>query len=546
LHSALVGDVRVHLLLLFGATGLLLLLACVNLAMLLITRFAARGKEIALRVALGSGQRRLFAQFLAENAVLAALGVAVSLVAAYALVSGLVAWIPFDLPTSTPIRVDGGVLLFALATAGATALLLAFVPLAVARQLNVQDALRSTGRTAGQRAVRGRARNVLVVAEVALSTMLLVAASLLIHSLYQFAQERLGFDPRGIMTFVTPLDRHPAAPDRLVFMRETTARLQRVPGVRNVAVANVLPLAGWRNLPTEHFGHPDQSLGGMEIRAVSPNYFDVLGVALTGGREFAATDVEGAQPVAMINETLSRLWWPRGGALGDQVLVGAYHGQRFGNDPARAIVGVVTDAKDRMLTKAPAPTVFVPIEQALGSGSSIAWIVKGSMLSGAGASLRAAVAELDPSQRVLGLRTMDDIVSATTATPRFDALLFGMLAAVGVVLAGVGLYGLLSFVVAGRRQEIGTRVALGAARGQVFVMFLRHGVALTAVGLTLGFGCSFLLTRSLAGLLYDVNVNDPVSFAAVGSLFFVIGGAASSLPARRAATVDPIDALRAE
>ena len=545
MQAALVGNVRVHLLLLFGATGMLLLLACVNLAMLLMTRFAARAKEIALRMALGSGQRRLFAQFLVENLTLAALGAGASLATAYALMSGLVAWIPFDLPAAVPIGVDGGVLLFAVVVAVAVALLLTLVPLAVARRLNVQHALRSTTRTAGQDDVRGRVRNALIVTEVALSTMLLIGAGLLGHSLYQLGQERLGFNPHGLTTFVTPLDRHPAGPDRAGFIAAVTERLQQIPGVRDVAAANVLPLAGWSNLPTERAGHPEQGIGGMEIRAVTPSYFKMLGLALRRGRTFTAADASGTAPVAMINETLARMWWPGGGPIGDRVVVGRFRGRRFGDDAPRQVVGIIADAKDRGLTHTPSPTVFVPMEQNVGFDSSVTWMIKADRSPGL-ASLRAAVSAVDPGQRVLQLRTMDEIVAATTATSRFDALLFALLAAAGVVLAAVGLYGVLSFVVARRRQEIGIRVALGAARGQVFGMFLRQGMALTSVGLLLGIGGALLLTRWLSNLLYEVKDHDPASFMAVAALFLVIGGAASSLPARRAATVDPVETLRAD
>jgi putative ABC transport system permease protein len=545
LHSMLVGDVRVHLLLLFGATGLLLLLACVNLAMLLITRFAAREREIAVRVALGSGQRRLFTQFLVENLVLAGLGGVAGIATAYALVSGLITWIPFNLPAATPICVDAGVLAFAVAVAVGTAAALTLVPLAVARRLNVQRALRSTNRTAGQGGVRGRTRNVLVIAEVALSTTLLVGAGLFMHSLYQLSLQRLGFDPDGLITFVTPLDRQqPSGVERVNVIRAITHQLERIPGVTEVGATNVLPLAGWRNMPTEHAGHPDHSIGGMEIRTVTPNYFQMLGIAVNEGRSFTSSETRG---VAMINETLARRWWPRGGAIGDRVIVGLFGGRRFVDDVPREVVGIVADAKDRALTGGPSPTVFVPLEQPIEFGSAVAWIVRGEAPSARLAtSLRSAVTEAVPGQRVLKVQRLGDIVSSTTATSRFDVALFGTLATVGLVLAAVGLYGLLSFVVAGRRQEIGTRVALGAEPAQVYWLFFRQGIALTGIGLAAGLAGSLLLTRWLTGLLYEVKTNDPATFLVVAFLFLMIGGAASSLPARRAAAADPAAVLRAD
>jgi putative ABC transport system permease protein len=223
-----------------------------------------------------------------------------------------------------------------------------------------------------------------------------------------------------------------------------------------------------------------------------------------------------------------------------------FKGRRFADDMPREVIGIVADAKDRALTVAPSPTVFVPLRQAATFDVSITWIVKGDGLSGFAANVRTAVAEIDPGQRILRFRTMEDIVSATTATPRFDTMLFGVLAIVGVALAALGLYGVLSFAVARRKQEIGTRVALGADRGQVFGMFLREGVTLTAIGLAVGLGGSLVLSRWIAALLYEVKGDDLTSFMAVAALFLIVGGAASSLPARRAARLDPMDALRSE
>jgi len=547
-HDWLVGDVRLNLLLLFGATGLLLLISCANLATLLMTRFAGRGKEIALRVALGSSRRRLVAQFLTENLIIAALGAGAGVFAAYALLRGLVAWIPFNLPAATPVRLDGAVLAFALTVATATAVVFTLVPLLMTRRLNVQEALKTAGRSAGPHNVRVRTRNALVVGEVALSTTLLIAAGLLIQSLYQIQQERLGFTPQGLITFVTPWDRDRVrtAADRSSLAREMHERLQSIPGVRGVAAVNMLPLAGQSNLPTQRESHPEHTIGGMEIRVVTPNYFEMMGIPVHRGRSFRRDDTAGSLPIAVVNETVARSWWQASDAIGDRLVIGLFKGKRLVDDAPREVVGIVGDTKAATLKDPPRPTVFIPMEQALSEASSISWIVRADHSAGLAAQLRAAIAEVNPGQRVLQLRTMDEIVGSTTATSRFNASLFAIFAGVALILAVVGVYGVLSFMVAQRRQEIGTRMALGAGRADVLSLFLMQGATLTTVGLGLGLAAALLLTRWLSTLLYGVRPNDPTSFAAVAVLLLFVGLAASYLPARRAARVDPMAALRSE
>ncbi len=547
-HDWLVGDVRMNLLLLFGATGVLLLISCGNLAMLLITRFAARGKEIALRVALGVSRRRLLAQFLVENLVLAVLGAGASVLAAYGLLGGLVAWMPFNLPAATPVRLDGAVLAFALGVALATAVIFTLVPLFLTRRLNVQEALASAGRAPGADSVRARTRNLLVVGEVALSTTLLIAAGLLIQSLYRTQREPLGFTPHGLVTFATPIDRNrlPAASDRVRFARDLRDRLERLPGVLGVAATNVLPLAGRSNLPAQREGHPEQSIGGMEIRLVTPNYFEMLGIPIRRGRAFTLDDVATSPPVAVVNDTVARTWWQGGDAIGDRLIIGLYQGRRLTNDSPREVVGIAGDTKTTTLKDPPRPTVFVPMEQVSMDASSLTWIVKTDGPAGLAADVRAAVAGIDPGQRVLQLRTLDEIVESTTATSRFNASLFAIFASVALVLTVVGLYGVLSFLVAQRRQEIGTRMALGASRENVIGLFLRQGMTLTALGLGLGLMAALVLTRGLSTLLYGVRPDDPASFAGVAILLLAVGLAASYLPARRAAGIDPMAALRSE
>jgi putative ABC transport system permease protein len=543
----LVGDVRLNLLLLFGASGLLLLIACGNLAMLLLARFASRAREIAVRMALGSARRRLLAQFLTENLVIAALGAAAGVLTAFALVSGFVAWIPFNLPASAPIAVDRAVLAFTVATALATAVLFTLVPFLSSGRMNVPDALRSEGRHPGSGTVHARLRNTLIVGEVALSTTLLVAAGLLIQTLHQTTRQELGFVPDRVLTFETPFapERARNAADRLLFTRTLLERLNQTPGVTGAAATNMLPLTRWSNLPTQRDGHPDQSIGGMEVRAVSPDYFAVMGIPLRRGRSISASDDATGAPVVVINDTVARSWWPEGNALGDRLTIGRYQGKKLLEDVSREVIGVARDTRTASLQAAERPTVFVPVTSPFGA-SSLAWVVKIDAQASLAENIRAAVASVDPAQRITRLRMMDEIVASASATPRFNASLFAIFAGVALLLAVVGLYGVLSFLVAQRRHEIGTRLALGASRGAVLRGFVRQGLSLTAVGLTLGLGTAMVVSRWLSALLFGVQPNDPINLAGVATLMLLVGLAASYLPARRAASTDPMVALRSE
>jgi predicted permease len=389
---------------------------------------------------------------------------------------------------------------------------------------------------------------VLVVAEVALSTTLLIAAGLLIRSLYQLQQERLGFAPEKLITFSTPFDRDrfrsPA--ERLTFTQEMLMHLERIPGVHNVAATNVLPLTGQYNLPTQRQGHPDRSIGAMEVRVVTPNYFDVMRVPLRRGRSFNPNDVATSIPVAVINDAVARTWWPGGDPLGDQLAIGVFQGKTFFADGPREIVGIVGDSKTVTLNDPPRPTVFIPMAQGADTPASLSWIVKADSSPALAERVRASISDVDPRQRVLPLRTMDEVVASATGTSRFNASLFAILASVALVLTVVGLYGVLSFLVAQRRQEIGIRMALGAGRVDILGLFMTQGITLTIGGLGLGLMAALLLTRWLSAFLYGVGPNDPASFVGVAILLLFVGLGACYLPARRATHVDPLIALRAE
>jgi predicted permease len=548
LQDSIVGDVRLKLLLLFGVVAAMLLIACLNLAGLLLARLAARQREVAVRLALGSGAARLVAQFAVENALLIAAGCAAGVVLARWLLQGLVALVPFALPSSQPIRLDWQTLAFAIGLAALMALTFSLAPLFTARRIAVYEALKAGRGSSGAGPARLATRGILVVSEVALSAVLLVSAVLLMQSLYRLNSEPLGFSPRGVLAFSTPRERYRNPAAQRAFQEQLLTRLAGLPGISAAGVVDHLPLTGHANLPTALVGHPDLDIGGMEIRTVSPGFFTALRIPLLRGRAIQASDTAGSAPVIVVNEAVARRWWPQGNALDGLVNVGRFHGRDFtdGAEAPRQVVGVVADVKTEFLNAPARPTVYLPIAQTPWMDGGVSWVVRADRLDGLGDRLRAVVAEIDGRQRVTGMREMPDIVSATTRDSRFDAWLFGLFAALALALAALGIYGLLAFSVARRTNEFGIRMALGANRGSVLRIVLRQGVMFIGIGLALGFAAAYAATRFLASLLYGVKPHDPVSFAAVALVLFAAGLAASYLPARRATRVDPMTALRYE
>ena len=554
-QTALVGDLRPSLLMLFGAVGLLLLIACANVASLIMARANARQREISIRLALGAERWRLLQQFLAESLLIAVMGGAAGLVSAVWALRVLVSSIPWDLPPTTHIGLDGPVLAFTSLVALGTSLAFGFTSYWQTSRLDPHAALKEGSTQGGRGTGRSRGRSALVIGEVALSLMLLVGAGLLIESLYRLHQQRLGFDPQHVYTMNTPFA--PAARATAnqvwIFEQQVLERLKAVPGVTSAAVVSLPPLTCCGNLPTQHEGHPEHghSIGGMEYRAISPEYFQTMHIPILQGRNFQETDTASSTPVVIIGATVANAWWKGKKPVGDRLVVGEYEGRQFPEvlEPPREVVGVVGDVKNISLDESEPTTIYVPASQLFRPPNSTAWVVRagraGSNLA-LGEQLRQAVTAVNPDQRVLGLQSMSDVVARAVAHPTFDVLLMGIFAALALVLTSVGIYGVLSFHLARRTQEIGIRIALGAKRGNVLLMVVAQGAFLAAVGIGIGLAGALALSRFLSSLLYGVTPTDPPTFIAVSLILAAVALLASYIPARRATKVDPMVALRYE
>jgi len=547
----LLGDLRPSLLMLFGAVAFLLLIACANVASLIMARASARERETSIRLALGAGRWQLLRQFLVESLVIALLGGAAGLVAADWALKALATAIPWDLPSASPIVLDVRVLAFTFLAAAATSVVFGAASYWQTSRMDPHSTLKEGSAQTGRSGARHRARRVLVTAEVALSLMLLVGAGLLIDSLYYLREQRLGFDPSNVYTMTTPFEQRAriAPAQRWAFEQQVLARLRAVPGVLSAAVISKLPLTGPNNIPAEHEGHPRHSIGGMEYRAVSPAYFGAMRIPILRGRGFEETETAASTPVVIVSETVARTWWGSRNPVGDRVVVGEYEDRQFPDalEPPREVVGVVADVKNLAVDEEQPTTLYVPASQLFKPMfGSTSWVVRTRGRMEVGRAMREAVTAVNPDQRVIDVRPMAGIVAQSVARPSFNALLMGIFAGLALVLSLVGIYGLLTFHVTRRTQEIGIRMALGAERRSVLLMVVREGALLGGAGILLGLAGALALSRFLAGLLSGVRPTDPAVYAGVSAALFIVALLASYLPARRATKVDPLAALRYE
>jgi putative ABC transport system permease protein len=557
LQQEIVGDLRRPLWVLLAAVLFVLLIACANVANLLLARSEARQKEIALRAALGAGRGRIIRQLLAESLLLAITGGSMGLLLASLGLRLLPALGSENIPRLQEVTLDARVLGFTLLTSLLTSVVFGLVPAYQAVKFDLQTALKEGGRAAASARGRSRLRATLVVAEVALSLVLLVGAGLLIKSFWRLRQVDTGFSAEQVLTLrlfppasAYPDDQHVAA-----FYEELLQRVRSLPGVTDAAVVDALPLgdrSGGTVLEVEGRTVELSALNSAGWRVVSPDYFRTLGVRLLRGRFLEDADQGQARLVAVINETLARAHWPDEEPLGRRIrLLNRPPGQA--TTAFLTVVGVVADVKSDGLTEAARQEVYVPLRQreaaidgmGLERQMSLAVRSSGEPLELAKV-IRQEVAAIDPNVPVASVRTMEQILATVTVQPRFNMILLGIFAAVALVMASVGIYGVLSYSVTQRTHEIGIRLALGARQGNVLKMVVSQGMVLALTGMGIGVASAFALTRLMSGLLYGVSATDPVTFVAIALLLAGVALLACYLPARRASRVDPMIALRYE
>lgn len=537
---------------LLSAVGMLLLIGCANLANLTLARGTSREREVAVRAALGAGRSRLIRQFLAENVVLATLGGIVGVVVGYALMVWLKFMLPpFFLPPSVNAEMDVRVLGFTFVLSVCTGIVFGLAPALQATKPDLTSAMKEGGRGAASDAGRRRLRGALVVVEVALSFMLLVGAGLLVRSFFQMMNVELGFDATNVLTMRLPISSTRFDnPERLTaYVRTVTARVNAVPGVAGVAATDALPLQGFSNgMPFQIAGREETgraTRAGSGFKMVQPDYFRVLGIRLTKGRLLTDRDVKGSLPVAVINQAMASRFFANQDPIGQRLLIqDIIPGKpQLGPEIPWEIVGVIADERTSSLDGTVRPGVYVSMEQS--PTTYVSMVVRSRVEPETlQRAIGQAVHEVDKDQPVTDVRTIEQIKSESAAQNRLRTMLLAIFAMLAVLLSAIGIYGIISYTVVQRTHELGIRAALGANAGALLRLVLGHGMTLALAGLVLGFGGSLALTRLLSALLFGVGARDPVTMVGAAGLLSVVAFLACYIPARRAARLDPLVALR--
>jgi putative ABC transport system permease protein len=546
--EALVGDIRPTLLILLGAVACVLLIACANVANLLLARAMTRHKEIAIRSALGASRLRVIRQLLTESVLLSLAGGGLGLVLAVWWSDLLVTLGKDDIPRALQVGLDWRVLGFTLIVSVATGVLFGLAPALQTSRTELTESLKEGGRGSGDGARRNRVRGVLVVSELAIAVVLLVGAGLLIQSLWRLRQVDPGFKPGNVLTFNVALpDIKYNSGKQVQFFQDLKARMNSLPGVQSAAFVEPLPLGGDHfSLSFETEGRPvakgDQP--SADFFLVSPGYFQTMGIPQIKGRDFNDRDQHKAQQVIIVSEAFAKQFFPGEDPIGKHIKPGI---STFEDEKAQMceIVGVVGDVKNLSLGAEPKPAFYEPHAQVPFSQMTVVLRTSTdphSLITG----VTKEVGSMDKELPVFGAKTMDEYLSASVAAPRFNTTLLTIFAAVALVLTIVGLYGVMSYSVAQRTNEIGIRMALGAQTGDVLRLIVKQGVKLVLLGLAIGLVGAFALMKLIASLLFGVTTKDPLTFAVVAGLLTAVALLACYLPARRASRIDPMVALRYE
>jgi putative ABC transport system permease protein len=549
----MVGEIRLPLLVLLAAVAFILLIACANVANLQLTRAVARGKEMAIRAAMGASRWRVIRQLITEGALLSVIGGVAGLLLAQWGVTAFRAFIPKGLiPRANQIGFSPEVLLFTISVSAFAAILFGLAPAIHSTRVDLTTGLKEASATGTTTKRRGMLRSALVVAQTCLATVLLIGAALLIRTFVNLHEVDPGFDSSRLLTFeIAPQGpQYETTAQVTEFNRQAMDRIKNLPGVEAVATTSTLPLNRWLNLPLEFDGKPVDVVSA-EWRMISANYFDTMKMRVVRGRNISDADSGTSAGVVVVNEAFVRRYFKNQEALGQRMIVGKSMGKELARATPLEVIGVVSDTKQTNLIDAAPPTIYVPTAQVpdrLMAGFRGFYFVIRTTANPASyvPAVRGEMLALDSKQRIRNVRTMDEVIATSISPQRFHMMLLTLFGGIGLALSSIGIYGVMAYSVSQRTREIGIRMALGAQLKDVLRMVLTYGVKLTVIGLALGLGAAFALARVLKTLLFGVTPTDLTTFLFVSVVLLVIGLFACYIPARRATKVDPLVALRYE